>query len=133
NRDFFVFNWENNHHIDVMAGNLEKYLNGLEEHFRKNAHKEQLDIFNEAGIAEFNLVGHSAGGLISRFYIENLMDESDPRIKKLITLNTPHFGSGWADTGANSTIGGFGCTNVLDDLRTKYSYLHTSDSDKIKG
>ena len=138
NKDLFVFNWENNHHIDVMAGELEGFLNNLSNHFKENGQKENVDIFNEDNIAEFNLVGHSAGGVISRFYVENLMDDHDPMIKKLITLNTPHFGSGLASVGANvPLLGGgaatAGCSNVLDDLRVTGSYLHTSDEDKIKG
>lgn len=40
-----------------------------------------------------NLLAHSMGGLVSRYYIENVMYQSNPLVQNLITLGTPHFGS----------------------------------------
>ena len=41
------------------------------------------------------VIGHSMGGLISRYYIENL--GQDNYVDKLITICTPHWGSGYGD------------------------------------
>ncbi len=43
------------------------------------------------GNARFILIGHSNGGLVSRYYIENL--GGDVNVDKLITIDTPHYGS----------------------------------------
>jgi len=43
------------------------------------------------------LVGHSLGGLIGRYYVQNL-DGAD-RVRHLLTLGTPHRGTAWACSG----------------------------------
>ena len=53
-------------------------------------------------IYKINLVGHSMGGLVSRYYIENL--NQDIYVDKLITICTPHWGSGYAT--ASCFVGG---------------------------
>ena len=45
--------------------------------------------------ARFILIGHSNGGLVSRYYIENM--GGDVNVEKLITIDTPHYGSGLGD------------------------------------
>ena len=47
------------------------------------------------------LVGHSNGGLVSRYYIENMGGSIN--VEKLITIDTPHWGSGLADISDNLT------------------------------
>jgi pimeloyl-ACP methyl ester carboxylesterase len=47
-----------------------------------------------------DIVAHSMGGLISRFYIHNYMKDSPdgkPVVTRLIMLGTPNMGSPWAD------------------------------------
>lgn len=50
----------------------------------------------------FDLIGHSNGGLVSRYYVENL--GGDRHIDKLITIDTPHYGSSMAQLGLSSRI-----------------------------
>jgi triacylglycerol lipase len=44
-----------------------------------------------------DLVGHSAGGLIGRYYVQKL--EGARRVRHLVTLGTPHRGTPWAFSG----------------------------------
>lgn len=50
-----------------------------------------LNCYQEGYIgSKANIVGHSMGGLLSRIYLQN---KSHNGVNRLITLNTPHFGS----------------------------------------
>ncbi|WP_178989217.1 YCF48-related protein [Winogradskyella schleiferi] len=60
----------------------------------KNQLKD-LCIRNNHSTGKIDLFGHSMGGLVSRFYIQSNQYEND--VNKLITFNTPHSGSQWAD------------------------------------
>jgi len=44
-----------------------------------------------------DLVGHSEGGLIGRYYVQKL--DGARRVRHLVTLGTPHRGTRWALTG----------------------------------
>jgi triacylglycerol lipase len=44
-----------------------------------------------------DLVGHSEGGLIGRYYVQKL--DGAPRVRHLVTLGTPHHGTRWARSG----------------------------------
>jgi pimeloyl-ACP methyl ester carboxylesterase len=44
-----------------------------------------------------DLVGHSEGGLIGRYYVQKL--DGARRVRHLITLGTPHRGTPWAHSG----------------------------------
>ena len=44
-----------------------------------------------------DLVGHSEGGLIGRYYVQKLYGA--PRVRHLVTLGTPHRGTRWAHSG----------------------------------
>ncbi len=81
----------------------------------------------------FNIVGHSMGGLVARYYIENLYQ--DNHVEKLITICTPHWGSGYADL---SNITGFShvlCDHDLDFDSAMYgkSTNTTIDCDLVLG
>jgi|GEM_PF-5109669 len=110
NVDFFAFNWDAGNNIDYASRSLKFFLNGLEDNFFKKINYR--DIYDEKGRSQFILIGHSAGGLVSRMYIENKMTNSDPNIYRLITVDTPHWGSNYA-----RGFGNPGCvTEVLSDL-----------------
>ena len=66
--------------------------NTHENHVVKNALHQLSDHLFSAGIAstKYDMVGHSMGGILERLYIQEVDDEHTNR---LITLNTPHFGS----------------------------------------
>jgi len=42
---------------------------------------------------QFTLVAHSMGGLVSRSYLSRHLAEGEKRVKRLITLGTPHLGA----------------------------------------
>jgi pimeloyl-ACP methyl ester carboxylesterase len=48
-------------------------------------------IAQTTGRAELDLVGHSLGGLIGRYYVQRL--GGDARVRNLVTLGTPHGGT----------------------------------------
>ena len=56
------------------------------------AHIER--ICEQTGHDRVHVVGHSLGGLISRYYVQRL--RGDRRVASLVTLGTPHAGSAWA-------------------------------------
>jgi pimeloyl-ACP methyl ester carboxylesterase len=51
-------------------------------------------ICEQTGHDRVHVVGHSLGGLISRYYVQRL--GGDRRVESLVTLGTPHHGSVWA-------------------------------------
>lgn len=58
----------------------------LAEHIEK--------ICQETGHERVHVVGHSLGGLMSRYLVQRL--GGDQRVESLVTLGTPHQGSRWA-------------------------------------
>jgi pimeloyl-ACP methyl ester carboxylesterase len=56
------------------------------------AHIER--ICEQTGHDRVHVVGHSLGGLISRYYVQR--QGGDRRVESLVTLGTPHRGSLWA-------------------------------------
>jgi triacylglycerol esterase/lipase EstA (alpha/beta hydrolase family) len=48
----------------------------------------------EAGVSQVDIVAHSLGGIISRWYIERMGGAK--RVGKLVTIATPHHGTRWA-------------------------------------
>ncbi|MDR6884330.1 S-layer homology domain-containing protein [Bacillus sp. 3255] len=133
NSNLFVFNWEANGHVDRAAFDLYGYLKNLAAELKKAEDFADTTKRDESGeqIVHFNLVGHSAGGLISRYVIENLNKSSETsklfQIGKLTTIDTPHFGS---DYMSNSGDGGNPIVpcNVLTDLDADDSYLLFSNN-----
>ncbi|WP_349409907.1 hypothetical protein [Pseudalkalibacillus sp. SCS-8] len=79
NVDLFGFNYEHNGHVAEGADWLKHYIGDL----------ESLGYINSYD--DINLIGHSKGGLVSRYLIENL--GYDWYIDRLMTFGTPHFGS----------------------------------------
>lgn len=57
------------------------------------AHIER--ICEQTGHDQVHVVGHSLGGLISRFHVQR--QGGDRRVASLVTLGTPHAGSRWAN------------------------------------
>jgi triacylglycerol lipase len=51
----------------------------------------------EHGCERIDLVGHSEGGLIGRYYVQKL--DGARRVRQLVTLGTPHRGTRWAHSG----------------------------------
>jgi len=74
-----------------------------------------LNVLASTGAAKVNVIGHSQGGLDSRYMISNLGMAS--KVASLTTVCTPHRGSHVADVilGLNSDLGGWiaSLTNVV--------------------
>jgi hypothetical protein len=70
--------------------------NTHKNHVVKNGLKELSNHLFNVGIAstKYDMIGHSMGGILERLYIQEV---DDKHTNKLITLNTPHFGSGYGD------------------------------------
>ena len=49
----------------------------------------------QAGYEQVNVVAHSMGGLVARYYVQRL--GGDARVHTLVTMGTPHAGTRWAD------------------------------------
>jgi triacylglycerol lipase len=63
---------------------------------------QQVAAFIEESIPtgeQFDLVGFSMGGLVSRYYVQRL--GGIDRVGRLIAISSPHRGTLWAHTGAN--------------------------------
>ena len=103
NVDLFVFNYPNEDAVKYNAYKLNAYLENLATDIRTNGtNQEKLSFFGKASNLtattdyNINIVGHSMGGLVARYYIENI--GKDENVDKLITICTPHWGSFRADT-----------------------------------
>jgi hypothetical protein len=59
-------------------------------------------ICEQTGYDRVHVVGHSLGGLISRYYVQR--QGGDRRVESLVTLGTPHQGSRWANVVPTSLI-----------------------------
>ena len=99
NYSLFAFNYPNQDMAKLNAEKLDAYITDLVE-TAKSGNKN--DVASASGIFptkdqsfyQFDLIGHSNGGLVSRFYVENLGGSA--HIRKVITIDTPHYGSGIA-------------------------------------
>lgn len=102
NINLFVFNYPNQDAVKHSALKFEAYINNLIDYVRSSGSEKMKACFYrsradyEAENHKINLVGHSMGGLVSRYYIENL--SHDTNVDKLITICTPHWGSDLANT-----------------------------------
>ena len=107
NLNLFVFNYPNEDAVKYSAQKFKAYIDNLISYVRSSGSNEMKACFYGSksdynnNNYKINLVGHSMGGLISRYYIENL--GQDNHVNKLITICTPHWGSGYGDL--SSSIG----------------------------
>lgn len=113
NLNLFVFNYPNEDAVKYSAEKFEAYINNLISYVRtsgsdamKACFYASRNDFNNNNY-KINIVGHSMGGLVARYFIENLYQ--DNHVDKLITICTPHWGSGLANVS-----GGTG--EIIEDL-----------------
>ena len=85
--------------VDYKENNSESFYdnthdNGVLKEACLNIYRSLMDM----GIlsARYDFVGHSMGGILSRLYIQEVNNDA---AHKIITVNTPHWGSGFADRG----------------------------------
>lgn len=102
NKNLFAFNYPNHDMVQFNGLRLSGYISDLIVAAQKDEAKDVVDaeyLFATKddklnGNVKFILIGHSMGGLVSRYYIENL---GTTHVEKLITIDTPHYGSGLAN------------------------------------
>jgi len=77
------------------AGPLFEMVPGLVfapiEEFARRLGKRVDAILQATGAEQIDLVGHSMGGLVARYYLEQL--EGAGKVRRCITIETPHHGS----------------------------------------
>jgi pimeloyl-ACP methyl ester carboxylesterase len=88
NYDLFIFEYDNddtNIHINSM------YLNNYIQNLRNIGKIAPY----QGSIVPVAIIAHSMGGLVARYFVENLDEQTDGDIdiNSLITIGTPHFGS----------------------------------------
>lgn len=158
NKNVFAFNYPNEDFAAQNSPKLKGYIENIIK-WSKTTNSfglEKDDLFPtqthvDLNKYEFDLIGHSNGGLVSRYYIENL--GGDEHVRKLITIDTPHYGSGLAKpTGvlpgimtpldyelrpASSLYGGektiFSTGINGHTLPSKIKYIQDYQSDALKG
>ena len=112
NVNLFVFNYPNQ---DAVIHNAQKFKTYVENLVAYAINQGSSEMKHALGINgnnySFNIVGHSMGGLVARYYIENL--GYDEHVDKLITIDTPHWGSGFADISNYTSIHHMLCDHDL--------------------
>lgn len=118
NINLFAFNYPNEDAVKYSAQKFETYINNLISYVRTSGNNEMKACFYASkndyynNNYKINIVGHSMGGLVARYYIENLYYHYS--VSKLVTICTPHWGSGYAHL--SNTIGAMHalCDHDLD-------------------
>ena len=146
NKNLFAFNYPNQDFAIKNSEKLEEYIEAVKIYSKVNSSPynssvnsdfkaEASDIFAtkndlDKNQARFILIGHSNGGLVSRYYIENM--GGDVNVDKLITIDTPHYGSNLANMAYSSLQRGLEFDNMsvivpLDFELRPASSLFTGD------
>ena len=135
NLNLFVFNYPNEDAVKHSAQKFEAYINNMISYVRSYGSNSMKACFYASrsdynnNKFKINIVGHSMGGLVARYYIENMgymisynvgdlvyYEEIgyDKHVDKLITICTPHWGSGYADLSNWTSIEHKLCDHDLD-------------------
>lgn len=96
--------WEENIYNSMLTHRVDYSKTSIES-FYENSHEYRV-IYNNMNYlygsllkrkilsSAYDLVGHSMGGILSRIYVQEFDDLNKPEhVHKIITVNTPHFGS----------------------------------------
>lgn len=86
----FALDYDTNTDLPAMSGELDKALSGL------------MIELNARGIyaQRADIVAHSLGGLVSRYYTTQQAYLQKRNIHKVVFINVPHHGTPWAEAGA---------------------------------
>ncbi len=95
------------------AKELEKFL------------QEQKEMYIKEGIQvnKFDIIAHSMGGLVARYYTSSLDYIKNSDVRKLIFISVPHRGSLWASAGSGFFNNDQGIIDLIPDnplLRTSF-------------
>ena len=134
NEDLFVFNYPNQDAVIHSANKFDVYLQNLANDIRLNGTtKAKASFFGKVnGITPnsnycIDIVAHSMGGLVARYYIENI--GKDENIRRLITIDTPHWGSGLADASNATSVQHMLCDHDLAKTSSMYGGVDDLDLD----
>lgn len=128
NVNLFIFNYPNQDAVIHNAKKFEKFIKTLATQVKYFYPDQVKTCFYSSRRAmelndfKINIVGHSMGGLVARYFIENMyytnpndeMISYDKHVDKLITICTPHWGSGYADLSNCTSIDHKLCDHDLD-------------------
>jgi triacylglycerol lipase len=78
-------------------------------------------VLAQTGASKVDLIGHSQGGLVLRYYIKYL--GGDQRVDSAISLGAPHYGTALANIGVLLGIGDLFCTSC-DQMAVGSSFLN---------
>ena len=103
NVNLFAFNYPNKDAVVHSAIKFERYIENLISYVRTCEatkikacfYSSRTDFYNNN--YKINIVAHSMGGLVARYYIENLAHSN--HVERLITVCTPHWGVGLVNCG----------------------------------
>lgn len=149
NKNLFAFNYPNKDMTKQNATKFSTYLNNLAAQMQASSNDGYFYPTKQAKDAknfEVVLIGHSNGGLVSRYYIENMGGSS--HVDTLITIDTPHWGSGLADISdnlatcypmdidlnpENAIFGGsyYTYSSLNPWMQDKVNYINTNQTDPL--
>lgn len=101
-------------HIYTM--NLATYCKGI-PHLAEEVQTQVADILKKTHASKIDIIAHSLGGIIARYYIQHL--GGDLNVKHVITLGTPHQGT---------LLSSFGVGKSIKDLKKKSGIIHNLNS-----
>ncbi|MBQ2704917.1 MAG: hypothetical protein IJF58_05160 [Clostridia bacterium] len=122
NINLFAFNYPNEDAVKYSAEKFDKYIDNLIDYVKTSGSdkmkvcffksREDMENTSETNkLFHINIVAHSMGGLVSRYYIENL--DCDENVDKLITIGTPHWGSDLAKLSNDAGVFHYICDHDL--------------------
>ncbi|NLY17462.1 MAG: hypothetical protein GX045_00510 [Clostridiaceae bacterium] len=86
----YAIDYDTGSDIETMSGDLENYIEKVKSDLlRKGIFAGKVDI-----------VAHSLGGLVSRYYTTSEHFCEKQNVRKIIFINVPHHGTPWAEAGA---------------------------------
>ena len=137
NINLFAFNYPNQDAVKYSAQKFEVYINNLISFVRNSSSNEMKACFYASksdydnNNYKIDIVGHSMGGLVARYYIENL--HHDCSVSKLVTICTPHWGSGYGGLSSVTGIEHKLCDHDLDFDSAMYGGSNSTTVNCDKG
>jgi len=98
--------------------------------YSKRLSKVVDNVLYATGKNKVIIIAHSMGGLVSRYYIENL--GGDSKVDKLVTIGTPNHGTyGYSSFGCESSFGRISSSPECDDMDGNSDFIKNLNSKKV--
>ncbi|MEA3313368.1 MAG: alpha/beta fold hydrolase [Caldisericota bacterium] len=110
-------------------------IEGLSLILKNDIRKQQIDYANSnIKMAKVDVVGHSMGGLIARYYTHGLTDYPED-VRKLIMVGTPNHGVSWTKKVIGNVATGWYETHKIPagQLHSQSSFMKTLNSGEKTG